>query len=113
VFWVPVVACFVGFALLALIVNRGAWWYYAVFGLLVGVLVYFSYIVATLLTLQPWTLSVDEATQFIQQRWLDPFAIVAAVVAREIPIWFGGWIAAPGRTGAERHPPALGASDRE
>ncbi|KRE21010.1 YrzE family protein [Agromyces sp. Soil535] len=113
VYWVPIVACFVGFALLAAIVNRGAWWYYAVFGLLVGVLVYFSYVGAALLTVEAWTLTVDEAREFIGQRWLDPFAIVAAVVAREIPIWFGGWIAARGRTVTERNRLALEAYDRE
>ena len=113
VFWVPIVACFLGFALLAVIVNRGAWWSYAVFGLLVGVLVYFSYIGAALLTVEAWTITVDQANEFIQQRWLDPFAIVAAVVAREIPIWFGGWIAARGRTVTDRNRLALEAYDRE
>ena len=113
VFWVPIVACFLGFALLAAIVNRGAWWYYAVFGLLVGVLVYFSYIGAALLTVEAWTMTVDQANEFIQQRWLDPFAITAAVIAREIPIWFGGWIAARGRSVTERNRLALEAYDRE
>ena len=113
VFWVPVLAFFIGFALLAAIVNRGAWWYYAVFGLLVGVLVYFSYIGGSLLTVQAWTLTVGEATEFINQRWLDPFAIVAAVIAREIPIWLGGWIAARGRTVAERNRLAYEAYERE
>ena len=113
VFWVPVVAFFIGFALLAAIVNRGPWWYYAVFGLLVGVLVYFAYLGGSLLTVQAWTLSVDQAADFINQRWLDPFAIVAFVIAREIPIWLGGWIAARGRTVAERDRLALEAYDRE
>lgn len=113
VFWVPVVAFFIGFALLAAIVNRGPWWYYAVFGLLVGVLVYFAYLGGSLLTVQAWTLSVDQAADFINQRWLDPFAIVAFVIAREIPIWLGGWIAARGRAVAERDRLALEAYDRE
>ena len=113
VFWVPIVATFVGFALLAVIVNRGPWWYYAVFGLLVGVLVYFSYIGAALLTVEAWTLTVEQGNEFLRQRWLDPFAITAAVVAREIPIWFGGWIAARGRTVAERNRLAREAYDRE
>ena len=113
VFWVPIIATFVGFALLAAIVNRGPWWYYAVFGLLVGVLVYFSYIGAALLTVEAWTLTVEQGNEFLRQRWLDPFAITAAVVAREIPIWFGGWIAARGRTVAERNRLAREAYDRE
>ncbi|MGI9821854.1 hypothetical protein [Agromyces sp. Marseille-Q5079] len=113
VFWVPLVAVFLGFAVLAAIVNRGPWWVYAVFGLLVGVFVYFSYIGAALLTVQAWTLTYDEAMTFIAGRWLDPFAIAAAVIAREIPIWFGGWIAAHGRTVTERNRLAREAYDRE
>lgn len=113
VFWVPIVAVFVGFAVLAAIINRGPWWMYAVFGLLVGVFVYFAYIGAALLTVQAWTLTYDEAVRFIGERWLDPFAIAAAVIAREIPIWFGGWIAARGRTVTERNRVAREAYDRE
>lgn len=113
VYWVPIVALFVGFALLAAIVNRGRWWAYVVFGLLVGVLVYFSYLGGALLTVEAWTLTFEEAQSFISQRWLDPFAIVAAVLAREIPIWLGGWIAARGRTVTERNRLALEAYDRE
>jgi hypothetical protein len=113
VFWVPIVAFFIGFALLAAIVNRGSWWYYAVFGLIIAVLVYFSYLGGSLLTVEAWTLTVEEADEFIAQRWLDPFAIVAFVIAREIPIWLGGWIAARGRTVAERNRLALEAYDRE
>lgn len=112
-FWVPTIALFLGFSLLAAIVNRGPWWTYAVFGLLVGVLVYFSYIGASLLAVQAWTLTFDEAQTFIGERWLDPFAIVAGVIAREIPIWLGGWIAARGRTVTERNRVALEAYDRE
>lgn len=113
VYWVPIATFFIGFAILAAIVNRGAWWYYAVFGLLVAVLVYFSYIGGALLTVEAWTLTVDEAGRFISQRWLDPFAIAAFIIAREIPIWLGGWIAARGRTVAERNRLALEAYDRE
>lgn len=113
VYWVPIVAFFAGFALLAAIVNRGRWWAYVVFGLLVGVLVYFSYLGGALLTVEAWTLTFDEAQSFIAQRWLDPFAIVAALIAREIPIWLGGWIAARGRTVTERNRVALEAYDRE
>ena len=113
VFWVPVVAFFVGFMLLAVIVNRGPWWAYAVFGLLVAAFVYFSYIGGALITVQAWTLSFDEASTFVSQRWLDPFAIVAAAIAREIPIWLGGWIAARGRTVTERNRLAREEYDRQ
>lgn len=113
VFWVPVAAFFIGFALLAAIVNRGPWWPYAVFSLLVAVLVYFSYIGGALLTVEAWTRTAEQAGEFIGQRWLDPFAIAAFVVAHEIPIWLGGWIAARGRSVTERNRLAREEYDRE
>lgn len=113
VFWIPVLATFVGFALLAVIVNRGAWWYYAVFGLLVGILVYLSYIGGALLTVEAWTFTADQANEFVNQRWLDPFAIIAGILAREITLWLGAWVAARGRTVTERNRLAREAYDRE
>ncbi|WP_448005901.1 hypothetical protein [Agromyces bauzanensis] len=113
VFWAPTLAFLLGFAMLAAIVNRGAWWTYAVFGLLVAVLVYFAYVGGAVLTVQAWRLPVGDAADFLRQRWLDPFAIAAFVIAREIPIWFGGWIAARGRAVTERNRLAREAYDRE
>ncbi|GAA2442418.1 hypothetical protein [Agromyces soli] len=111
-FWVPVAVFFLGFALLAAIVNKGGWWCYAVFGLLVAVAVYFSYVGGALWSVA-WTITPGDVPGFVAQRWLDPFAIVAAVIAREIPIWLGGWIAARGRKVTERNRLALEAYDRE
>lgn len=111
-FWVPVAVFFLGFALLAAIVNKGAWWTYAVFGLLVAAAVYFSYVGGALWSVA-WTITPSDVPGFVAQRWLDPFAIVAAVIAREIPIWLGGWIAARGRKVTERNRLALEAYDRE
>ncbi|WP_350349130.1 hypothetical protein ABIQ69_04110 [Agromyces sp. G08B096] len=113
VYWVPVIAFFIGFAVLTVIVNRGGWWAYAVFGLLVAVFVYFSYIGAALLTVSAWTLTPEQAVDFVNQRWLDPFAVASFIIAREIPIWLGGWIAARGRTVTERNRLAMEAYDRE
>lgn len=103
VFWVPVVFFFLAFALLAVTLNRAAWWTWAVFGLLAAVIVYFSYIGGALLTVAAWQFTPDEAGDFLANQWLSPYAIVAAIIARELPIWFGGWIAARGRTVTERN----------
>jgi hypothetical protein len=103
VFWIPVVFFFLAFALLAVVLNRAAWWAWAVSGLLVGFIVYFSYIGGSLLAVAAWQFTPQEAADFVGQRWLDPFAIIAFIVARELPIWFGGWIAARGRTVTERN----------
>lgn len=103
VFWIPVVFFFLAFALLAVALNRAAWWTWAVFGLLAAVIVYFAYIGGALLTVAAWQFTPEEAGEFLSNQWLSPYAIVAAIIARELPIWFGGWIAARGRTVTERN----------
>ncbi len=97
VFYVPVIFFFGAFALLVAIVNRGGWWAYVLGGFAVAVIVYFSFIGGSLLTVSAWTLTPSQAGQFIAGQWLNPVAIVAAIAAREVPIWFGAWIAARGR----------------
>lgn len=103
VFWIPVIFFFLAFALLAVLLNRAAWWTWAVFGLLTAVIVYFSYIGGALLTVAAWQFTLAETGEFLANQWLSPYAIIAAVIARELPIWFGGWIAARGRTVTERN----------
>ncbi|MEL4320548.1 hypothetical protein WJX64_16160 [Leifsonia sp. YIM 134122] len=103
VFYVPIIAFFAAFALLAAIVNRAGWWSWVVGAFFGAVLVYFSYIAASLLTVGAWNLTYDEAVAFLANRWFDPLAIGAAVIAREVPIWFGAWIASRGRKVTERN----------
>ena len=112
IFYVPVIFFFIAFALLVLIVNRGGWWAYVLFGFLVAVVVYFSYIGAALLSVQAWNFTPDQAVRFIGQQWLNPGAIAAAVVAREVPIWAGAWIARNGRAVTERNAAAKAEYDR-
>lgn len=113
VFWGPVLAFFVAWALLGIIVNRGPWWTHAVFGLLVGVLVYFSWIGFALITRHAWAMTSAEASEFLRQQWLSPYALIAALTAREIPIWLGGWVARNGRKVTARNEAALDAYERE
>lgn len=103
VFWIPVAFFFIGFAVLAALLNRAPWWTWAVFGLVLAIFVYLSYVGAALLTVAAWQFTPGEAAAFLAERWVDPFAIIAFIVARELPIWFGGWIAGHGRTVTERN----------
>ncbi|MGY4858095.1 hypothetical protein [Cryobacterium sp. AP23] len=98
VFYLPVIFFFLAFALLVSVLNRAGWWAYVLGGFLVAVIVYFSYIGGALLAVQAWTLTGSEAARFISTQWLNPGAIAAAIVAREVPIWFGAWIARRGRS---------------
>lgn len=113
VFYVPVIVFFLAFALLIAIVNRAGWWAYVLGGFLVAVAVYFSYIGAALLTVQAWTLTAADAGRFVATQWLNPGAIAAAVIAREVPIWFGSWIARNGRKVAARNAEARAEYDRQ
>ena len=98
VFYIPVIFFFLAFALLVAVLNRAGWWAYVLGGFLVAVVVYFSYIGGALLAVQAWNLTPGEAARFVSTQWLNPGAIAAAIVAREVPIWFGAWIARRGRS---------------
>jgi hypothetical protein len=113
VYYIPVIFFFLAFSLLVALVNRGGWWAYVLFGFLVAVVVYFSYIGGALLTQAAWNLTPQEAGRFVESLWLNPAAIAAAVIAREVPIWFGAWIARRGRKVTERNVEARAEYERQ
>lgn len=112
VFYIPVIFFFGAFALLVAIVNRGGWWAYVLGGFAVAVIVYFSFVGGSLLTVNAWEMTPRQAAQFIAGQWLNPVAIIAAIAAREVPIWFGAWIAARGRKVTARNIEARREYDR-
>jgi hypothetical protein len=95
--WAPVVVFFIGMVLLIQVINRARWWAYILGGLVVAALVYFSYVGAALLDQGPSRLTAEEAAIFISRQWLNPFAVLAAVIAREVSVWTGAWLAARSR----------------
>ncbi|WP_104127846.1 hypothetical protein [Cryobacterium sp. Y57] len=99
--YVPVLFFFLAFIGLISLVNRGGWWAYVLFGFVVAVIVYFSFIGAALLGLlldgTSDALSQADVSRFVASLWLNPYAIAAAIIAREVPIWAGAWIARRGR----------------
>ncbi|MET4638630.1 hypothetical protein [Mycetocola sp. 2940] len=101
-FWVPVIFFFIGMVLLVTIVNRGGWWAYVLGGFVVAALVYGSYL-GGLLIEQAANISPSEVGGVVQRALLSPAAVVAFVLAREVPIWFGAWAASRGRKVTERN----------
>jgi hypothetical protein len=95
--WTPVVVFFVGMVVLIQILNRARWWAYILGGLVVAVLVYFSYVGAALMDNDITTLTPNEAGVLVSRLWVNPFAVLAGVIAREVTIWTGAWLAARGR----------------
>lgn len=100
-FYIPVIFFFLAYAALIVLVNRGGWWAYVLFGFFVGVVVYFSYIGGAMLGLvidgQSDGLTPTELSRIVSTLWLNPGAIAAGLIAREVPIWAGAWIARRGR----------------
>lgn len=95
--WAPVLAFFIGMVVLIQILNRARWWAYILGGLFVAVFVYFVYIGAGLIDAQYWQRNPDEFAILIRSAWVNPFAVLAGVIAREVSIWTGAWLAARGR----------------
>lgn len=95
--WTPVVAFFVGMVVLIQILNRARWWAYILGGLFVAIFVYFVFIGATLVDAQYWTRNPGEFGVLLRTTWVNPFAVLAGVIAREVSIWTGAWLAARGR----------------
>jgi hypothetical protein len=95
--WAPVLAFFIGMVVLIQILNRARWWAYILGGLFVAVFVYFVYIGANLVDAQYWTRTPNEFAILLRSAWVNPFAVLAGVIAREMSIWTGAWLAARGR----------------
>ncbi|WP_104132059.1 hypothetical protein [Cryobacterium sp. M91] len=101
VFYIPILFFFLAYVGLIALVNRGGWWAYVLFGFIVAVVVYFSYIGGALLGLvfdgTADTVGAADLSRFVSSLWLNPGAIAAGLIAREVPIWAGAWIARRGR----------------
>lgn len=98
VYWLTSIAFTLYFILLAIIINKGHWRTFVLLGLLVALLTYATAIGAGLFTVHAWTLTFAEALDFMWHAIaFNPLILVAVVLSREIPIWFGGWIALKAR----------------
>lgn len=113
VFYVPVIFFFLALAVLVAVVNRGGWWAYVLFGFAVAVVVYLSYLGGALLTVQAWNYTPAEAARLVGTLWLNPLAIAAAIIAREVPIWAGAWISRRGRSVTVRNAQAREEHERQ
>ncbi|WP_431278138.1 hypothetical protein [Leifsonia poae] len=109
----PVIVFFVAMVLLIQVLNRARWWAYILGGLVVAVLVYASYVGSSLLDQDFTRLTAEEAGLFIGRQWVNPFAILAGVVAREVSMWTGAWLAARGRALKVRNAEAQAEYDQQ
>ncbi|CAD6004718.1 hypothetical protein [Agreia sp. COWG] len=96
-FIVPVAFFAIASVLLVLILNRAGWWAFILGGFVVGVVVYAGAFVGAYLSVSGWQMSQESLTTFLRSLLMDPLPLTAAVVAREVSVWTGAWIASRGR----------------
>ncbi|WP_119696638.1 MFS transporter [Microbacterium halotolerans] len=96
-FWVPVVVFFLAFWLVGVIVNRASAGWWVVFGFLVAAVSYAGFVVAPVLTYPFWMITPGAANEQMQSLLLNPVAIGVFIIAREVTVWFGAWVAGRGR----------------
>lgn len=98
-FWVPVVVFFLAFWLLGAIINRGRWGKWVIFGIFVAAAAYGGYLLGQLFQAPFWQLSATQGAQLVTEQLFAPLAIACFVIARELTVWFGAWVA---RSGARK-----------
>ncbi|MFK4791783.1 hypothetical protein [Microbacterium sp. ZW T5_56] len=96
-FWIPVATFFLAFWLLGAILNTAKWGYWVVFGFLVGLLSLAGHILGQIIAANPWTITPTQALELARTSVFSIPGLVALAIGRELPVWFGGWIARRGR----------------
>ena len=112
-FYIPVLAFLVITVLWVLLANRASWWAWVIGSLVIAVVVYFASIGALLLMAGGLSLTASAATKAFYGFASNPALIAAALIAREVAIWFGAAIAVRGRRVRERNYAAWEEFERE
>lgn len=97
VFIVPVVVFFFAWLVTAVIINRAGWVHWVLGGFVIGLVTYLSWFGGLLLQEQAWKLGGTASLKLVLDNAFAFGPVIAFVVAREIPVWLGGWIGAHGR----------------
>jgi hypothetical protein len=110
-YWIPVIFFFIAMALLVAVVNRAGWWAYVLGGFVVAAIVYGAFLGGVLIDVAN-EITPNQVADTVGQALLSPAAIISFLVAREVPIWFGAWIASRGRKVRERNAEAQAEYER-
>ncbi|MBR22653.1 MAG: hypothetical protein RIC81_06685 [Microcella pacifica] len=113
IYWVPVIVFALSYLLLVIIVNRAGWWAHVLGGFIVAVLVYVSFIGAALIMAGAVGAEASVVGSIVLAQLTSPLGFVAAIAAREVPIWVGGLVAKRGRTVTARNAEARAAYQRD
>lgn len=101
--WVPSLLFGASLIVLTLLANTAGWWAYVFGGFFVAAVTYCAAIVGQLWDMNAFALDLDNLRVLAGSLALDPLTLVAAVIARELVVWFGAWISVRGRRIAKRN----------
>lgn len=101
----PVIVFFLAYWIVTLVVNRAGWWAHVLGAFIVALLVYVAHIGGAFMEAQGgwagYTALPGIDAQALSQLVLAPLAVLAFVIAREVPVWVGGIVARRGRKARE------------
>lgn len=112
-FYIPVLVFLVITVLWVLLANRASWWAWVIGSLVIAAVVYFASIGILLLMAGGFGLTASAAVEAFHGFAGNPVLIAAALIAREVAIWFGAAIAVRGRKVRERNYEAWETFERE
>ena len=112
-FYIPVLVFLVIMVLWVLLANRASWWAWVIGSLVIAVIVYLASIGVLLLLAGGFGLTASQATETFYGFAGNPVLVAAALLAREVAIWFGAAIAVRGRKVRERNYEAWETFERE
>jgi len=95
-YWVTVVAFWLAFWLLGVFVNRARWWSWVVLGLFVSLLTYVGFLGGVLFEAPFWEITGSQALEVLRGTVFAAPGLIAFILAREVTIWFGGWVSRRG-----------------
>lgn len=101
-FLITVGMFFLGLVIVSLLVNRAGWWAWILLGLLVAAFAYVGAIGGSLVQ-DAMSIPSNRVWQYVLDHLLTWPTVVAFILGREVPIWFGAWVAARGRRVSERN----------
>lgn len=110
-FYAPVLLFILAFVLLVVIANRASWWAFIIGSIFVGLFVYFGTVGIAMLggVIQ----DPDSAAELFRAQLLNPFIVVAGLLAREVSMWVGAAISRRGRVVRTRNAEARAAYERD
>lgn len=112
-FSLPVIIFFLAYLLLVVIVNGAGWWAHVLGGFIVAVVVWVGFVGAAIIAAGAFGSTAAEVNAVVLQQLTNPLGFVAAIAAREVPIWVGGLVSRRGRTARARNVEARAAYEQK